>query len=301
MNRKLLARGDINYLDQVLALPMFLVALAFLLITGFLVHMETGGVLEEHASWQLVSRLGLISLCVMYFCMVAETILHWRFGSANLRQHVWFLLFPFLRLCPRDHVDGSHAWVIGVGWHRTSASFEKYLTRKFGGPMIAIALMVLPVVGAEILWFEKIESNSLWKFVIQTATGFIWMAFVFEFVVMITVVEKKVLYCRKNWIDLAVIILPFIAFLRAARLGRLMKLQQLSRTAKVYRVRGLALRAWRAVVALDVIDTILRRDPSYRLDKLQSQIDEKEAEIRELKQELIRLQEKNLQPDQEAG
>ena len=125
------------------------------------------------------------------------------------------------------------------------------------------------------------------------------MAFVFEFVILVSVVERKLAYCRKNWIDLAVILLPLLSFMRAARLGRLVQLKQLSRTARIYRLRGIALRTWRAFVTLDVIDMILKRDPAYRIDKLQEEITDKQAELAYLQSELTRLRSQH--PEAAAG
>ena len=279
-------------LDRILALPMFLAALLYLLVFGFLIHTEpVDGPLKFQYS-PAFRQFCLGTLIVLYLAILGETIAHKLAGSRNMRQHIWFLLFPAFRLCPRDHHDGSHAWVVGFGWHKTTPRFERYLARRFSGPMMLIALMVLPVIAIEHFYLKNRELDAIWAFGIQTATGFIWMAFVFEFVVMLTVVEKKAKYCKQNWIDIAVILLPLIAFLRAARLGRLLKLQQLSRTAKIYRMRGLAMRTWRAVVTLDVIDMLLRRDPTYRIDKLESQIIEKQLEIEHLEHELEQVRQK---------
>ncbi len=275
-----------NELDRRLAVPMFLVALAFLLIAGFLIHTESSDLPAAFSYSEKIQLWGIVALGLLYLCYIAEAVAHWWHRSNYMRRHIWYLVIPFLRLCPRDHLDGSHAWIVGLGWQPTSVPFERYIGRLFSGPMIGIALLVLPVVGAEWFLAKQIEASPNGRFIIQSATGFIWMAFVFEFVVMITIVEKKVQYCKQNWIDIAVILLPLIAFLRAARLGRLMKLQQLSRTAKMYRMRGLALRAWRAFVTLDVIGKLLRRTPQQRFERLRSEILEKQEEIRHLKMEL---------------
>jgi voltage-gated potassium channel len=287
-----------NELDKKLAWPMFIGALLFLLITGFLIHATVSDIFSSERYAFGFRAVCYLTLAIVYLMIIAEAVAHLVTGSSQMRQHVFFLLCPFFRLCPRDHIDGSHAWVVGLGWRKTTPRFEGYLSRMFSAPMIIITLFVLPVVACEFFWADKIAEDATWRFVIETATGFIWMAFVFEFALMVTVVEKKLRYCKQNWIDIAVIILPIIWFLRAARLGKLVKLQQLSRTAKIYRMRGLMLRSWRAIVTLDVIDKILRRDPNYRLDKLQSQIDEKEDEIKLLKSELQRLEEKVNEPKQ---
>lgn len=277
---------DCTKLDRILAVPMFIVGLVFLFVTGALLHLTKGNLASP-----LAIKL-LICLGVLYLAFVVEAILHWRANGNNMRQHIRFLLIPIMRLCPRDHVDGKSAWIPLIGWRSVSPELEKHLSRRFSGPMIIIALMVLPVVGIEFMYFDKLAEKPISQFVIDTCSGFIWMAFVFEFVVMFSVVEKRLNYCRENWIDLAIVLLPLVSFMGAARLGRLVKLKQLTRTAKIYRIRGLALRAWRAVVALEVIDKVLRRNSEQQIERLRFKIEEKQKEIDILESELKRLQEK---------
>lgn len=279
-----LETDDCTSLDRFFAVPMFVVATLFLLTTGALLHLTAGDLTSPLARW-LLTVLG-----ILYVFIVAEFVVQWRSGARNLRQHISYLLMPVMRLCPRDHRDGSHAWVPGFGWRKTTPRLEKFLARVFSGPMIVIALLVLPVIAIEFFYADSFNTHPQRKFIIDTCSGFIWMAFVFEFVVMISVVEKRWRYCKKNWIDLAVVLLPLVSFMGAARLGRLVKLKQLTRTAKIYRMRGLLLRSWRAIVALDVIDALLRRDTEQRMEKLERMIEEKELEISHLRSEIERIQ-----------
>lgn len=278
----------VTQLDRRLAVPMFGVTLLFLLLTGALLHLTENNLASRLSIW-LLSSLG-----VLYLFFVAEAVVQWKASGRQMRQHIRYLILPLLRLCPHDHIDGDHLWIPLLGWRRKSMGLELFLTRVFSGPMIIIALMVLPVIGVEFLYSDWIAAAPRRKFVIDTCSGFIWMAFVFEFIVMVSVVEKRLLYCKRNWIDVAVVLLPLVSFMGAARLGRLVKLKQLSRTAKIYRMRGLILRSWRAIVALDVLDKLLRRDAEYQFDKLQSQIDEKLKEIEHLEDELKRQKKKHL-------
>jgi len=274
---------------------MFVVTILFLLATSALLHLTDGDLLSPVAL-RILACLG-----ILYLFFIAETIAHWRSGAAHMRQHIAFLLLPIMRLCPSDHADGVRAWVPGLGWRKKTPRLEKYLARLFSGPMIVIALLVLPVVGAEFFYADKIEANKNWKTFINSCGAFIWMAFVFEFVVMISIVAKKVRYCKQNWIDLLVVLLPLVSFMGAARLGRLLRLKQLSRTAKIYRMRGLLLRSWRAVIALDVIDMLLRRDPNQRVENLENQIADRQLEIEHLRTEIERMKKKsNYRFDQEA-
>ena len=91
--------------------------------------------------------------------------------------------------------------------------------------------------------------------------------------------------------------------MRAARLGSTLQIQQLSRTARVYRLRGIALRTWRAFVTLDVLDMILQRDPSYRMEKLAEEIVEQTEELNHLKLELNRLKQRypDAVPEEDFG
>lgn len=274
--------------DRLLAVPMFAVTVAFLLGLAVLLHQtrgdQTDGDLISPLSLTLIAGLG-----VLYLAYVAEFVIHWRAGGQGLKRHFIYLLIPVARLCTRDHLDGSHAWIPGLGWKKADSKLEKFLARKFSGPMIIIALCVLPVVGAEFLYDKQIDSKSALRFFIDSCGAAIWAAFVFEFVVMVSIVEKRLRYCKQNWIDLAVVLLPIVSYLGAARLGRLLKLKQLTRTARIYRMRGLAIRSWRAIVVLDVIDSLLRRDPQQRVEKLESQIHEKRQEIEHLHSEIVRI------------
>lgn len=280
-------------LDRVLAIPMFAVSLLFLLTTGALLHLTEENLTSSLGIW-LLSGMGFL-----YVFIVAEAIAHWCTGASNMRQHIVYLLVPMMRICPHDHIDGKLAWVPGLGWQKTSPRLEANLARMFSAPMIVIALLVLPVVVIEFFYDEMITDRQ--RFAIDTCSGFIWMAFVFEFVVMLSVVKRRLRYCKQNWIDVAIVLLPLVSFMGAARLGRLVKLKQLTRTAKIYRMRGLIIRSWRAVVVLDVIDALLRRDTDRRIEKLQNQIQEKQHEIDQLRNQMKRLQVKTRKKSEDSG
>ena len=289
-------------LDRKLATVMFLCAAAFLTLAGAFLHLTEPGdlvsaepIVTETASGDgnevatgglsPLSRNILLGMVLFYVPLIVEAVLHYRDGR-SIRQNLWYLVFPFLRLCPRDHLDGDAVWIVGLGWKRISGHLETYLTKMFGGPMILIALLVLPVVAIEFFKADTIAQDWRWRLTIQGCSAFIWIAFVFEFVIMVSVVEKKFTYCRKNWIDLAIVLLPLVSYLGAARLSRLMKLKQLAKTTRMYRMRGLALKGWKAVVALEMIDTLLRRSDDDKISNLETAIAEKETELSELKEKL---------------
>ena len=155
--------------------------------------------------------------------------------------------------------------------------------------MMIIALLVLPLIGLEFLFAEELEKSPQLSASVTAATAVIWFAFTFEFVMMCSLAEKKLTYCVKHWLDLAIILLPLVAFLRALRLGRLLRLQQLSKTARVYKLRGTVMRAWRALLVLEFVRRLTQGRPEKRLAKVSELIAQKERELADLRAEMTRL------------
>ena len=58
------------------------------------------------------------------------------------------------------------------------------------------------------------------RFATRIGEALIWTAFALEFTVMIAVIDRKLKYCLKHWIDILVIVLPLVAFMRSLRLAR---------------------------------------------------------------------------------
>ncbi len=270
-------------LDRAFAAPMFCLALMTLGFFATLIYLDD----LEHDD--LIVKYSLIGIAILYPFFWIETLIHWLAGSRFLKQHVWFCVLPITRIGCRDHVSGTSIWLPGLGWGRVNKKFERKLARKFSVPMIAVALMVLPIIIVEFFYRDFVDRNLAWRVVMAIAEAFIWAAFTFEFVLMIKVVRAKIAYARKHWIDLAVILLPMLAFMRMMRLGSVGRINQLSRTAKVFRLRGLAMRLWRAFVALEIIEMLLYRNPELRLEKLQQKFEMKMEEVSYLKEDIQRL------------
>jgi len=154
-------------------------------------------------------------------------------------------------------------------------------------------LLILPILLLE-FGFKTLVANHVWlRMLIHVATGFIWFAFATEFVLMMSVTDKKLRYIKKNWLDLAIILLPLISFLRGIRvlrLAKLAKVQQLAKMGRIYRMRGLGMKLFRALLLFEVVNRVLRITPEKQLSKLETlrdehleELDEMDAEIAELK------------------
>jgi len=106
---------------------------------------------------------------------------------------------------------------------------------------------------------------------------------------MLSSTDKRLSYIKKNWIDLAIILLPLVSFLRSfrvLRLARLAKVQKLAKMGRVFRMRGLFMKTMRALMLFGFINRLLRITPEKRLAKLNALYDEQAEELAELKSEI---------------
>jgi hypothetical protein len=62
------------------------------------------------------------------------------------------------------------------------------------------------------------------------------------------------------------------------------------KTLKVYRVRGLWMRGWRGLVALDLLERIVHRTPEERLHRLREILAERERDVSRLRKRIRDLE-----------
>ena len=282
----------LNNIDRRVAQPMFALAVLFLLLLAGTLHL---GHSSDHAKLSHAGTICLIGLTLLYPLFLLEVVFRWWAGA--LRGKMWWLyaIFPPLRMGAKDVSNGEQLWLPLYGWVHVNETLEQQIEKKFSLPMILIALAVLPVMGVEHYYAEKVAGNQIFAFSLQLATAMIWLAFTLEFLLMISIVQQKFQYCKEHWIDILVILLPLVSFLRflrlarAGRMGRLtrlLKLQQLTKTARIYRLRGTMLRAYRAVLLLNVLGRLFRSSPEARLEQLSAELEEKELELAELRKQV---------------
>jgi hypothetical protein len=242
---------------------------------------------------------------IMYLCLLLWPIFWVDFVMTRLacpredrrwRDGLLSCVIPPLRLGARNPEMGSKTWLPFWNWCDVNDDLRKRLSKAFGGPMIAIALMILPVLLIEFTMQARIRENLWLKIILHFGTGIIWFAFASEFIVMYSVAEKKLAYCKEHWVDLVIILLPLVSFLRslrairALRVAKLAKAQQITRMGRIYRLRGLAVKAFRAMLLFEVVYRITGITPQKRLDRLRLTLGEKEAEIEDLQEQIIDLE-----------
>ena len=117
-------------------------------------------------------------------------------------------------------------------------------------------------------------------------TALIWFSFALEFILLVSLAEKKLAFCKKHWINIVIILLPLLAFLRSLQLFRFLRMAKAGRLMRVYRLKGLATRMAKLATIFNLIDRVLSRNPEKYDAHLREKISEKEEELAELKSKL---------------
>lgn len=250
----------------------------------------------------VANALGLLSLRVTEF-LWPIFLLEFAFyalvpgeGPRFTRSSLLSCICPPLRLAAANPERNEQLWLPGVGWTDANDEIRERLQKVFGIPMIVIALMILPVLLVEFGLHDQLNQRPWLRAVLHISTGVIWFAFAVEFILMYSVAPKKLRYCKDHWIDLAIILLPLISFLRslrlvrATRLAKLAKVQHLAKMGRVYRLRGLVIKALRALLLFEVLDRLLPISPERRVESLREQLEERRAEVADLEQRIAILE-----------
>jgi hypothetical protein len=280
--------------DRWLSAPMFWLAVAFLVLASGVIH-RIGEGFESRFEFALISW----SLILSWPVFIAEALL--RLFFCIRAESVWWRLFytiaicaaPPLRMACRSYADPTRLWLPGRGWCVVDRHLRRRLEHFFSVPMMAIALLILPVLAMEYFWVEWVRAHFAASLFLDIASSIIWMAFAAEFILMCSVADKKWRYALQNWMDLAIVVLPLIDFLpllRLLRLTRLLAVQQLTSLGRLYRLRGLLLKLWRAILLLEVLNRLVGNRKEKRLQRLKELLAAKLDEIADLKQEIAQLE-----------
>jgi voltage-gated potassium channel len=116
--------------------------------------------------------------------------------------------------------------------------------RRFEVPVLVAALLVVPVI-----FIEGQATSATWLTVAAIANWLIWAAFTVEYVVVVSLNDRKWAYTKKAWLDVFIIGVSFpllpgvLAATRLLRLVRLVRVLRLLRMAAVITRGGAAARA----------------------------------------------------------
>lgn len=253
----------------------------------------------QHIKTPMVKVAGVIALAIWGWFVVEFIVLVLASrGKRNFvrrfRRGLTVLIFPAFRVAQRSFYRPKEIWIPFIGWKKKNKKLFRQLTHAFSLPMICVVLLVLPAMAIELFkptWIEDLPwvRNSL-----GIGQQFIWLAFAYEFVVMIAASPKRLAYCMKHWIDLIIVLLPILLFVlpflnllplvRLARLGRLASLTQM------LRMKRLGIKVFQLLALFASTKQIGKNYHKRRIEKLYNLIDDREDELVDLRGELAKLQ-----------
>jgi len=233
---------------------------------------------------------------------LAEAIFHWvtRPWSPGWRRYqiasLVFCCCPPLRLGAWTPELGGRIWLPRLGWRRPDRTLRIQLERAFSLPMLWIASLILPVLTIEV-WFREPIAEWLWlRLLLHVSTGTVWFAFAMELIVMVSVAERKWAYAKTHWMDIAIVVLPLVSFLRSLRilratwLVRFTRMQRLAQLLRVYRLRVTAMRLFRAFIVLELFRRLFGVNPARRLVRLREELGHRQAEMDALHEEIAKME-----------
>lgn len=202
-----------------------------------------------------------------------------------LQRRALVALFPIARFGVRHSHDADLIWFPFWGWCRVNRSLFETLKRRFSTPMILVAVLILPILVVE--WKLQANAEALLGpenllITMRCVEAFIWAAFAFEFALVFSVAPQRLEYCKESWLDILIILLPLISFMRALRVLRAARLQSLGRG---FRLRGLITKARQALIMAEFIQRLLFPNPKRHIASLRKKF---KKNLRE-RQELERL------------
>lgn len=270
---------------------MFSLSLAWLLATGGALHIieKNSGVFESNAD--LVFFWGCtVTACTLWIVFLFDVGQRFHSGVKNRVATALCAVLPALRLGLRDRQSATQLWLPRLGWQPVDQSLSEQLEKGLRGPMLAVSLAVLPLLTVEYLAADYLKTQPALQQAAVVATTMIWWAFTVEFILMISITDKKLKYVKEHWLDLVIILLPLVAFLRVLRLSRLARLQQLTKTSRVFRFRGVAMKTYRALLLVDAVSRLLQGSPEKRLVKLRQRLADQETELAALRRDIAELE-----------
>jgi hypothetical protein len=200
------------------------------------------------------------------------------------RRLLWVALVPPLRLGLSPRFPNQWVWIPIHGWQPVDEDSMEELEHKLAMPMIILTLLIIPVLLVEFVGQSWIEASPALATSTHTLTALIWLGFAVEFILLVSASPAKLAFCLRHWINLVIIILPLIAWLRFFRLLRF------TRLARTYRLRSVFMRAWRLALLFELLDRLHRRKPDRYIASLNEKINALEEQLAHTRAKLARFE-----------
>ncbi len=282
-------KDAIPQLAERFAPTMFLLTWLYLLVLGIILHWwNLTPVLDDHDR-----RLTLELLAVVWFPFLVEAMVALVAippDPGKLGRILLVLVFPPARLGVSPTAPNGWIWLPRLGWRRKTPSLYRYMERLLALPMLGIALLILPLLGVEFLLSNLVHEYQWLELSLNAGVVFIWIAFAAELSLMLALSPNKLAYLKGHWLNVLIVVLPFFAMLRGLRVIRLAQLSKSGKLLRVYRLRSVLARGYESLLALSLLERLLKRNPIKERDRLIREIKLKTQELKRLEAKLIRLE-----------
>ncbi|WP_209330888.1 hypothetical protein [Lunatimonas salinarum] len=213
-------------------------------------------------------------------------VLWLRKGEKIANSVYWGLVVPPLHFASPHMLDPELMWLPGFGWCRRNEGLFRLLRSKFSIPMIVIAMLIIPVLLIEWKYYEEVQRllQADLTLLLDLTQALIWLAFAFEFILMAGISKDRISYAKEHWVDLLIVLLPFIAFVRTMRI---IKVARLSQVARGYKLRGLLLKARQGALFAGLLFKALSLRPEFGLRGIQKKLHKNRQQRERLEEELL--------------
>jgi hypothetical protein len=277
----------------------FMAAVSFIylgLLALVLPHQNLDLYADEFAANRTTFAIIFAVLAVLTFVTAVETVVRlWKAergtrSAAYVALSLGAVLLPPLRLSVRIPRAPRRLWLPVLGWHPIDNDLRLHLDRVFSVPMMVMALLIIPILGLEQYRAAWVAEHPTVQDLMGVTLQMIWLGFALEFTVMVAASEKRLKYCIKHWLDIAIIMLPVIAFMRMLRLAQLGRVGRLTQMSRTYRLKGLAMKGYHAILLLVISTRFGRGIARRRIVSLRRTIVEREEEIAMIRTEIAALE-----------
>ncbi len=286
VRQELSAISQLQIFENRFAPLMFWFSILMLMLMGFIIMFsfteKARLLVTPSVLWQMTALYGILMIVPLSEFLY---IIHLK-NKEHLKVSIYQLIFRIvaiplmpLRMGARRLSSDEWLWIPFWNWTKCNDILLEELKRKFSMPMIGIALLIIPIlfidlnktVGDQVA--ARIPEISLY---LEAVQAFIWIAFTFEFILMFSVTRDKLDYCKANWIDLFIILLPLVSFLRTFR--AIQGIARVNQVARAYRFKGVITKVREALVLADMVQRIMYPNPETQLKALQKKIQKNRRE-----------------------
>ena len=255
---------------------------------GFLALMLPHGGADKPIHEMALYHIAIpILMITTWFVIICESVYGFRQSPDRkqaLKRLILVVLLPAFRMVISPVRPNHEVWLPAYGWREVSTVSVAEMEQRTAIPMLLATALIIPVLIVDFGLAEVVKESRPIQISMAVLMALIWFSFALEFIVMLSLAPKKLAYCKKHWINIVIIVLPLVAFLRSLQAFRFLKVAKAGNLARAYRLRGLLTRSLKIALAFNLVERIMSLTPERYIASLDEKIQEKEEELADLRQ-----------------